>query len=71
MLNNGTWVPGNRNKTWFKNHAADVYTSSIVRHVLRDNDARSTVRPDSNLKRRFFFDDNVELLSGYDYPDLV
>ena len=64
-LKNMDWTPGDRmSVTWYKNLIADIQTSRIIRHVLRENNARAQVFPDHpKSARKFFFRDNVSILA--------
>ena len=56
-LRNGDWTPGEDiSKMWIKNLIADIQTSRIIRHVMREENARANEDP--NKKTKFFFRDN-------------
>ena len=56
-LRNGDWTPGEDiSKMWIKNLIADIQTSRIIRHVMREENARA--KEDPNKKTKFFFRDN-------------
>ena len=56
-LRNGDWTPGANNKdAWIKNMIADIQTSRIVRHVLREENMKS--KEDTDRETKFFFREN-------------
>ena len=56
-LRNGDWTPGaNEKDVWIKNLIADIQTSRIIRHVLREDNMKR--REDSDKETKFFFRDN-------------
>jgi hypothetical protein len=47
---------------WSKNLIADIQTSRIIRHVLREENARAKLVPDHQKSpRRFYFRDNSSI----------
>ena len=56
-LRNGDWTPGEENENmWIKNLVADIQTSRIIRHVLREDNMNA--KEDSCRTPKFFFRDN-------------
>ena len=49
---------------WSKNLIADIQTSRIIRHVLREENARGKLVPDHpKSPRSFYFRDNNKILA--------
>ena len=59
-LRNGDWTPGDeRLQAWSKNLIADIQTSRIIRHVLREENARGRLDHNHlNSPRSYYFRDN-------------
>ena len=64
-LKSGTWVIGELSKVWSQNLIADLQTSRVIRHVLREENARSKVFGIIKVESRVFrFRDNEDILMG-------